>query len=542
MARLNRSQFKFRRHDTIGSVVAEQDDEYLSECFVDTGDLAVLRNTRDPRRIIVGRTGAGKSALLLLLNKTEERVSSVEPEQLALSFLSNSTILRHLDGLGVNLDLFYRLLWRHIFAIELIRLKYGLRSEEDQKGFLLKLRELFRGDKRKDEALAYLTEWGDRFWKDTEFRVHQVTEKFEDDIRSKLGVHAQALEIGADISSKLSVEDRREIVHRAQAVVDQVQIQKLAQVIDILANDVFNDPQQRYFVVLDRLDEHWVADSLRYKLIRALLETVKDLQKITNAKLVVAIRHDLLQRVFRETRDAGFQEEKYEALYLPLTWTKDALLSVLDKRLTRLIRHQYSAGAVSWKDVFPLHIGRAETSDYLVDRTLFRPRDIIQFCNTCIDLSVDKPDITAQSVRDAESTYSILRFRSLGDEWAADYPELLNVAELLKKRPPLFPVSDITVEQLDGYCIQELAAAPKSRLHELFSSYYDGTLPFEDLRAKTLATFYEVGLVGLKVGGTAPVSWSFRERDVLRSVDIGPEGRVLISPMFYRVLGTELRQ
>ena len=215
MPRLNRSQFLFRRHDTIGTEGAEQDFEYLRDCFVDTGDLAVLRNTRDPRRIVVGRTGAGKSALLLLLAKTEERVSSIEPEQLALSFLANSTILRHLDGLGVNLDLFYRLLWRHIFAIELIQLKYGLRSEEDQKGFFVKLRELFRGDKRKDEALAYLTEWGDKFWKDTEFRVHQVTQKFEDDIRSTLGVHAQALEIGTDIASKLSVEDKREIVHRA---------------------------------------------------------------------------------------------------------------------------------------------------------------------------------------------------------------------------------------------------------------------------------------------------------------------------------------
>lgn len=325
-------------------------------------------------------------------------------------------------------------------------------------------------------------------------------------------------------------------------MVDAVQIQKLAQVIEILAKDVFNDPQQRYFVVLDRLDEHWVADTLRYKLIRALLETVKDLQKITSAKLVVAIRHDLLQRVFRETRDAGFQEEKYQALYLPLTWQRDTLLTVLDKRLTKLVRHQYSAGAVSWVDVFPTHVGRDDTGNYLVERTLYRPRDIIQFCNTCIDLSVDKPDITAQSIRDAESTYSTLRFRSLGDEWAADFPELLNVAELLKKRSPLFPVSDVTVDQLDGYCIQALDAAPKSPLHGFFQSYYEGALPFEDLRAKVLATFYEVGLVGLKVDSTAAISWSYKERDVLRSVDIGPDTKVAVSPMFYRVLGTDLRQ
>ncbi|MFA6168939.1 MAG: hypothetical protein WC700_20100, partial [Gemmatimonadaceae bacterium] len=94
MSPLNRSQFKFLRHDTIGTEGAEQDTEYLKECFVDTGDLAVLRNTREPRRIVVGRTGAGKSALLLLLAKVEQRVASIEPEQLALNYIANSTILR----------------------------------------------------------------------------------------------------------------------------------------------------------------------------------------------------------------------------------------------------------------------------------------------------------------------------------------------------------------------------------------------------------------------------------------------------------------
>lgn len=541
MSPLNRSQFKFRRHDTIGAEGAEQDVEYLRECFVDTGDLAVLRNTKDPRRIVVGRTGAGKSALLLLLAKTEQRVASIEPEQLALSYIANSTILRYLDGLGVNLDLFYRLLWRHIFAIELIQLKYGLRSADDQKGFFLKIRELFKGDRRKDEAVAYLTQWGDKFWKDTEFRVHEVTEKFEEDIRAKLGARMADIEAGIDTGKTLSTEDRREIVHRAQAVVDSVQIQQLSKVIDILAADVFDDPQQKFFVLIDRLDEHWVADALRYKLIRALIETVKDLQRITTAKIVVAIRRDLLRRVFRETRDAGFQEEKYQALYLPISWSRDTLLSVLDVRLARLIRHQYSAAAVSWQDVFPRRVGQSDTGDYLVERTLYRPRDVIQFCNCCIELSVNRPDITAQTVREAESTYSTLRFRSLGDEWAADYPELLQIAELLRKRPPLFPASDITVEQLDGHCIQELDGMPPSRLQDYFSSYYNNAISLDDLRARVLVTLYEVGLIGLKPHDNQPISWSFRERDVLRSADIGPETRVAITPMFYRVLGTVTR-
>ena len=57
-------KFTFRKHATIGAAAAEEDAKFLSECFVDTGDLEVLLDCSDRRRIILGRTGAGKSALL----------------------------------------------------------------------------------------------------------------------------------------------------------------------------------------------------------------------------------------------------------------------------------------------------------------------------------------------------------------------------------------------------------------------------------------------------------------------------------------------
>lgn len=538
---MNRSQFKFRRHDSIGAEGAEQDDDYLRECFVDTGDLAVLRDMASPRRIVVGRTGAGKTALLLHLSHTEERVAWLEPDQLALQYLVNSTILRHLEDLGVTLDLFYRLLWRHVFAVELIQLKYGLRSEADQQGFFTKIRELFRGDKRKNDAMDYLLEWGEQFWKDTEYRIHEVTRRLEHDIKAEMGAKLATFEASLGGSKAASVEDRKEIVHRAQQVVNSVQIQKLSQIVDILAQDVFDDPQQRYFVLIDRLDETWAPDPIRYKLIRALIETIKDLQKIGNAKVVIALRRDLLQRVFRETRDAGFQEEKYQSLYLPLTWSETSLLNILDRRLNKLVSHRYSSQRVAWTDLFPQAVGAIDTAQYLVQRTQYRPRDIIQFCNCCIELATDRPEVSAQIIRDAESQYSTLRFRSLGDEWAADYQDLLTVAEVLKRRSMLFPVTEITQAQLDGITLEEVAATRSSRLHDTFRQYYDGTIPLEELRARVVKTFYEVGLVGLKTDVSRPISWSFLDRDVLRVAEINDDTRVAICPMFYRVLGTEVR-
>lgn len=543
MPTLNRSQFKFRKHDFIGTEDAEADDDFLFDCFVDTGDLAVLRDTADPRRIILGRTGAGKTALIRLLSKSEAHVVCIDPQELALQYLANSTIIRHLDGLGVNLDIFYRLLWRHVFAVELIRLKYSLHNEADQRGFFARIVELFRGDKRKTDALDYLFDWGRKFWEDTETRVHEVTQKFVDDIKASLGAKASILEAGLKAGTGYSVEDRQEIVHRAQEVVNSVQIAKLTRIIDALATDVFDDPKERFYVVVDRLDEDWVSDALRYRLIRALIETIKDLLVIRHAKIIVAIRRDLVDRVFRRTRDAGFQEEKYQALFLPLTWTKSTLLSILDKRIDQLVRRQYTSAAVSWSDLFPKAIGKTPTDEYLVWRTHYRPRDIIQFANCCIDLSVDRPEITAAIVREAEARYSTLRYRSLGDEWAADYPTLLDFANCLKKRPPEFPLVDITDVDLQDLCLRAIGGslAAGDRLGEWSSQLVDGQITMDLYRRVIAKTFYEVGLVGIKPDEKRKTSWSFLNRDEIREAEIGPKARLAISPMFYRVLGTEVR-
>src|SRR5690606_38961757 len=98
-----------RKQDRIGATDAEEDAAFLADCFVDTGELDLLRDCCRPERLVVGRTGAGKTALLLRLRESEQRCIEVRPENLALSYISNSTILQFFEALGVNLDPFYKL-------------------------------------------------------------------------------------------------------------------------------------------------------------------------------------------------------------------------------------------------------------------------------------------------------------------------------------------------------------------------------------------------------------------------------------------------
>lgn len=51
----------------IGELAAEADHSLLEKCFVDNGQLRQLLDIQSNSSIIVGRTGAGKSAMLRLV-------------------------------------------------------------------------------------------------------------------------------------------------------------------------------------------------------------------------------------------------------------------------------------------------------------------------------------------------------------------------------------------------------------------------------------------------------------------------------------------
>jgi hypothetical protein len=60
------------------------------------------------------------------LDAVKEKVIKIAPEGLALTYVSNNDVLRFFIAAGVNMDLFYRLLWRHVFAVEIIREHYHM--------------------------------------------------------------------------------------------------------------------------------------------------------------------------------------------------------------------------------------------------------------------------------------------------------------------------------------------------------------------------------------------------------------------------------
>jgi hypothetical protein len=151
-------KFRFRKHSSVGAASAEDDSQFLSTCFVDTGDLTTLLDSSDPRRLVLGRTGSGKSALLLQI-QNRSNAATINPQTLAFNHVTNSTVLQFFLAAGVKLDLFFRLLWRHVFAVELLKEKYHVRTEAESRSLLERLFALVSRDKNASSA-----EFVGRFW------------------------------------------------------------------------------------------------------------------------------------------------------------------------------------------------------------------------------------------------------------------------------------------------------------------------------------------------------------------------------------------
>jgi hypothetical protein len=544
MARLTTKQYRFRKQDQIGNADAAHDDAFLNECFVDAGDLQVLADCADPRRILLGRTGTGKTALLQILRNSHDHVVEIKPEQLSLAFLSNDSILRNLMDFGVDLDLFFRLLWRHVFAIELIKERFRIRNESEKNSYFARMRERFSTNKKWERALRYLEEWSSSFWAATEYRVQEITTKLDSNIQSALGANYPLVSGEISASKHLTQEQRQELCEQAQKVVNEIQIRELFEIVELLRDELLDDPQYRIFLVIDGLDENWVIDRLRCRIIRALIESIREFLKIKNAKIIIALRHDLIERVIRDTRNAGFQEEKYTDLYLNVRWSKKQLLELLDRRIAKLVREQYTSHIVDHLAILPSDIDGFPIDEFLVSRTHNRPRDIILFFNRCIESSVElaggNPAVTANIVKEADIRHSRDRLRSLGDEWTSLYPRLLESVGLLKKRKSRFRLKEIEADAIEELALRlcTCRSDPHSVIERRARGVLEGVESAPDFAAYLVRVWFQVGLIGVKSAPFEAVSWSFLGRTTLASTEVSDETIIEIHPMFWRILGT----
>lgn len=220
---------------SIGQLSAEADDQFLFDCFFDHPVLAEVRSPTSPKMILLGSTGIGKTAVLRMVEKLEERSHSVELDELSLSYISNSDVIAFLAELGVPLDHFFQALWKHVICVEYIKLRYGISSEEKSTRWFQGLRSTFNADAAKKRALAYLEKWEGKFWISVDETVKEITESLERVINANFKGELERFSLDAGYVRKLGHEKRTHLVQRIKSFVDADLLSELAQVIRLLS-------------------------------------------------------------------------------------------------------------------------------------------------------------------------------------------------------------------------------------------------------------------------------------------------------------------
>jgi hypothetical protein len=524
---------KLKRSFNLGIEQAEV-DPLLSDAFYESGDYEVISSRDDPRCFLIARTGGGKSAALQRLEETNaDHVVRISPDNLSLPYITNLGVMKYLDTLQVRLDPFFIALWKHVLLVEVLRHRYKIDSAVAKQTFLMTIKEKVSRDPAKRQALEYLEEFHDRFWCETDERVREIVEKFEEKVsvesKGQLALPGLAQAgLGESTTTTDQSEERIELVARFQRIVNETQLPRLNKMIEVLEQDIL-DRQNFTFVIIDDLDRDWVDERVMNSLIRCLFRAVQDLKRVRNLKIIVALRTNIFQEL--EYAERFGQEEKLRSLVLDMRWSTGQLHTMLDERVRTAARRFGQESVATVQDLLPAtNRTRGSALDYIMGRTLRRPRDAISFVNECLNVAVGKNSISWDAIHEAEHPYSEKRLLALRDEWKSTYPDINRVFDAFLGAPSPMSRSEFTDVTFKG----------GQWLTHLCESLWDYTVdPSNWLQQyqPLLKVLYQIGLVGSSTSEAAPTSYFYESPAYVdRPGNLGDDAWFDVHPTFHLAL------
>lgn len=178
----------FKNSDQIGSLDAES-DSFLEECFLESNVYETLRKFNSDsdftKRIIVGRTGSGKTAILkkLASDPIVKKQSVIEAESTVFEHINNNVFISQLMNNGIDLRVFYKSLWIHVLIVKVIELTFT-----SNKSFFERMQTLVASKKKRynlELAKEYVSKYSGNFFNDK--IVSEITEKMQNELNSSLG-------------------------------------------------------------------------------------------------------------------------------------------------------------------------------------------------------------------------------------------------------------------------------------------------------------------------------------------------------------------
>ena len=165
----------------------------------------------------------------------------------------------------------------------------------------------------------------------------------------------------------------------------------------------------------------WPTSGLEHEdllIIRALIDATRKIEREFSRKnliinTIVFLRNDVYELLVRETSDRGKEAS------VILDWTDPDLLRELVR--LRIVSNELDESInfkSAWFKVFVSHYKGEETSQYLIDRSMMRPRFLLSLINQCksFAINLNHERIEESDIEKGLAAYSADLLRDIGYE------------------------------------------------------------------------------------------------------------------------------
>lgn len=514
-------------NDNIGALSAEKDDKYLFKCFFDHPAHRDITQSEAARSILYGRTGTGKTAVIRYLEKHQEKTKIIDLSEVSLDYLVNCDAIQLLHDLDMDANVIFQAFWRYIICVAYIQLKYRLSDQTQSQRWTDNILRKILGDSSRSRAGKFLAEHRGKFWVDTDVILEEYAKTIDDEIHAQLGASIEVWKTDAGWAKKQSEAKRVQIQRRLKNVIKPELVSELSDLIRILKDDLKRDGST-FYILIDGIDENWIEEKIRYKLIKSLIETQKTFRSLTDMKLVVSMRADIFDRALAEARDPSMQRDKLQDYKTTIQWSKPQLVELVESRVTELCRYKYTNQVVKFDDIFPRLVNEKRPFDFLIERTLLRPRDIILFVNLCLEAASGKSEVSATDIKTAEGEFSRTFKRGLIDEWKSCIPSieiLLNNLVGLRKGSGSFDVFMNRYDFENAY-LSTLELGPDCSHDPIYKLVTQKSFALENDGYKLqfakaiIAELYKIGALGIKPHSDGQHVYIFKGPTYIESTEI----------------------
>jgi hypothetical protein len=386
---------------SIGDPRAENEMTTLERYYLSIDQFE--RALRGEVNLVVGRKGSGKTALFIRLRdktRADRRniVVDLKPEGYQLIRLKEDILEYLSEGARQHLITAF---WEYLIYLEIA---YKL-LEKDQK------------------AYRYKHEIHDAY---VELNKVYHAEDFsaEGDFSERLAALSQQL--GAKYHEKYGKQDGRRLT--ANEVTELVYTHDIKKLRTLISD--YLQRKESVWVLFDNLDKGWstqgvdVIDAIVLRcLVDAGRKVEREMRKAGHTvHCIVFVRNDVYDHLMRNSPDYG------KELRAALDWNDaDMLREMLRLRLVSGLHG--NLGKVDfqtvWHELCASHYRGEETSTYLIDRSLMRPRNLLKIFNHCRGFATNfnRQKIEESDIEKGLKAYSADLLQELDRELTDVFPE-----------------------------------------------------------------------------------------------------------------------